>query len=221
MPTSPSSRPSGIFWIAALLCFGAVLAGGPAPATAQTQVEPGVRGGMTFMTYGGDPVVPVDGRRRGVTVGLFTTIDFAGPFALRPELNFTQKGTRFRTGADERPVRSVKTSYLELPVLAGFRPWRWGRVTPTLFAGPAFGVRVGPGDRAEKIDRRAEWSVVVGSGVDLRIDEGRIGALSLDARYQMGLRSVSYRRSAGPNLPAFDTGTFRNRGVVVTLGVSF
>lgn len=173
------------------------------------------------MTYGGDPVVPVEGPRRGVTVGLFTTIDVAGPFALRPELNFTQKGTRYRTASDELPVRSVETSFLEFPVLADFRLGRWGDVAPRLFAGPAVGVRVGPGERTQQIDRRTEWSVVVGTGVDLRIDEGRIGALSLDARYQTGVRSVSYRRSAGPNLPAFDTGTLRNQGIVVTLGVSF
>jgi hypothetical protein len=44
-------------------------------------------------------------------------------------------------------------------------------------------------------------SVVVGSGIDVRVGGERIRALSLDARYQMGVREVSYRRSAGPTDP--------------------
>ena len=219
-------RPRSIFpavrVLTPLVLVGVVFAAVPTPTTAQPQIEPGVRVGLTSMTHGGDPVSPVVGRRRGWTAGVFATVDVAGAFALRPELNVIQKGTRYRDGSHERaPVRTFELSYLELPVLASVQLARWGRVTPVVFGGPALGLRVGASERRHDLDRRTEMSVVVGSGVDVQVSEGRIGTLSLDARYQVGVRDVSYRRSAGPNLPAFDTGTFRSRGVIVTLGVSF
>ena len=218
----PRSLFSAVHVLAPLALFGVVFAAAPTATTAQPEIEPGVRVGVTSTTHGGNPASPIVGRRRGWTAGVFATVDFAGPFALRPELNFTQKGTRYRDGGDERaPVRTFDLSYVELPVLASVRLSRWGRVTPVVFGGPALGLRVGTGEHRHDLDRRTAVSVVVGSGVDVRVDGERIRALSLDARYQMGVREVSYRRSAGPNLPAFDTGTFRSRGVVATLGVSF
>lgn len=216
----PRSLPSVARVLSVLLLFGVVLGVAPTPTTAQPQIEPGVRVGLTSMTHGGNPVSPIVGRRRGLTAGIFATVDVAGPFALRPELNVTQKGTRYRDGGGERaPVRSFELSYVELPLLASVQFPRWGRATPIVFGGPALGLRVGTEGRRHDLERRTETSVVVGSGVDVRVGQGR--TLSLDARYQIGVRSVAYRRTAGPNLPAFDTGTFRSRGVIVTLGVSF
>jgi hypothetical protein len=216
------SVPSAVRVLTILVLFGAVFAAAPTATTAQPQIEPGVRIGVTSTTHGGDPVSPIVGRRQGWTAGVFATVDVAGPFALRPELNVTQKGTRYRAGGDERaPVRSLELSYVELPVLASVQLSRWGRVTPVLFGGPALGVRVGTEGRRHELDRRTEVSVVVGSGVDVRVGEGPLGTLSLDARYQVGVRRVPYRYTFGPDLPAFDTGAFRSRGIVVTLGVSF
>ncbi|MFB6249725.1 MAG: outer membrane beta-barrel protein [Salinibacter sp.] len=218
----PRSLSSAVHVLAALALSGVVFAATPTATTAQPEIEPGVQVGVTSTTHGGNPASPIVGRRRGLTAGVFATVDFAGPFALRPELNFTQKGTRYRDGGDQRaPVRTFDLSYVELPVLASVEFSRWGRVTPVLFGGPALGLRVGTGEHRHDLDRRTVVSVVVGSGVDVRVGEGPLEALSIDARYQMGVRRVPYRYTFGPNLPAFETGTFRNRGVVVTLGVSF
>lgn len=218
----PRSLFSAVHVLAALALFGVVFAAAPTATTAQPEIEPGVQVGVTSTTHGGNPASPIVGRRRGWTAGVFATVDFAGPFALRPELIFTQKGTRYRDGGDERaPVRTFDLSYVELPVLASVRLSRWGRVTPVVFGGPALGLRVGAGERRHDVDRRTEMSVVVGSGVDVQVGEGRLETLSLDVRYQASIRSVPYRYTFGPNLPAIDAGTFRNRGVVVSLGVTF
>ena len=218
----PRTVPSAVRVLTILLLSGAAFAVTATPTPAQPQIEPGVRVGVTSTTHGGDPVPSVVGRRRGWTAGVFATVDVAGPLALRPELNVTQKGTRYRAGGDERaPVRSLELSYVELPVLASVRLQRWGRATPIVFGGPALGVRVGAEGRRHELDRRSAVSVVVGTGVDVRVGEGALGPLSLDARYQVGVRRVPYRYTFGPDLPAFDTGAFRSRGVVVTLGVSF
>jgi hypothetical protein len=218
----PRSLPVVARVLTILVLFCAVFAAAPTPTTAQPQIEPGVQMGGTSTTHGGNPVPSVAGRRQGWTAGVFATVDFAGPFALRPELNVTQKGTRYRAGGEERaPVRSLELSYVELPVLASVQLSRWGRVAPVLFGGPALGVRVGTEGRRHELERRTALSVVVGSGVDVRVGEGPLGPLSLDARYQVGVRRVPYRYTFGPDLPAFEAGAFRSRGVAVTLGVSF
>jgi hypothetical protein len=218
----PRSLFSAVHVLTALALFGVVFAAAPTATTAQPQIEPGVRVGTTSMTHGGEPVSPVVGRHWGWAAGVFATVDVAGRFALRPELAVTQKGARYRVSGDERaPVRAFELTYVELPVLASVRLSRWGRVTPVVFGGPALGVQVGTDGRRRDLDRRTAVSAVVGGGVDIRVGEGRIEALSLDARYQVDVRRVSYRYTFGPDLPAFDTGTFRGRGVVLSVGVSF
>lgn len=201
------------------LLGGVVLAVGPTPSKAQFTVTPGIQGGLMSTTYAGDHGGTDVHWQRGAAVGFFATIDFDGAFAVRPELNFVQKGAEFRKtrGPDGQ---TATLSYLELPLLANVQLWRSNRVTPVLFAGPALGLRVQTHDRLSDV-RRAEAGVVVGSGFEIDIGERGLSALRLDARYQTDVFENEYRWDAGPNLPAFRTGTLRNRGVVFMLGLSF
>lgn len=205
--------------MSALLLFGGIFAFGPGASKAQITVTPGIQGGLTSTTYAGDHGVTDVHWQRGGTIGFFASIDFDGPFALRPELNFVQKGAQFRnTFGPDRQTATL--SYVELPILANVQLWRSNRVTPLLFAGPALGLRVDAHDRLSDV-RRAEVGVVVGSGFEIDIGQRGLSALRLDARYQTDVFANDYRWDAGPNLPAFHTGTLRNSGAVFTLGLSF
>ena len=198
-------RPRSVFpavhVLAALALFGVVVTAAPTATTAQPQIEPGVQVGVTSTTHGGNPASPIRGTATKADGRDFRDCGRCGSLRPPPRAEFHPeghalpgRGRRAGTGAGLR-------SYVELPVLASVRLSRWGRVTPVVFGGPALGLRVGTGEHRHDLDRRTAVSVVVGSGVDVRVGGERIGALSLDARYQMGVREVSYRRSAGPTDP--------------------
>ena len=88
-------------------------------------------------------------------------------------------------------------SYLEVPILARIPPFQWGRVAPMLFAGPSVGLRLAT-DNQIMDARRAELSSVLGSGLDVAVDAGRLSTITFDARYQIGVRAQEYKQSAGP-----------------------
>ena len=121
------------------------------PLTAQAQlgegidIKPGVRAGVDFMTFWGDDV---DGdetnRRTGILVGGFLLADFAGPFAVQPELMYIQKGAgQERTLPDGTTVtRTFKLDYIEVPILVKLQVPLEEGITPSVFAGPTLGLNV-------------------------------------------------------------------------------
>jgi hypothetical protein len=203
------------------------------PLTAQAQLgegidtKPGVRAGVDFMTFWGDDV---DGdetnRRTGILVGGFLLADFAGPFAVQPELMYIQKGaSQEGTLPDGTTVtETIKLDYIEVPVLVKLQVPLEEGINPSVFAGPTLGLNVtaereieAEGESArEDISSATEdisddvsgtdFGLALGGGVDVELNNV---TLMGDIRYGLGLTST-------------DDGdaSIQNRGFMITAGLA-
>jgi hypothetical protein len=188
------------------------------PLTSQAQmgvpgmdIKPGARAGLTFMTLGGDDAADNLDRRTGLIVGGFALVDFAGPFALQPELTYIQKGA-------ENPDldTTTKLDYIEIPVLAKFQVPLSGPVSPSLFAGPTLGFNVVSEDEDDEGNTQdldnisgTEFGLAFGGGVDVGLSAG---TLMVDVRYGLGLSNV---------LDSDADQSANNQGFMITAGFAF
>jgi hypothetical protein len=161
--------------------------------------------------------------RQGALSGVYLQLPIGGPVSFRPELLFALKGGRAQAAVVGGGVVDIDIglAYLELPALLRIeRPT--GRFRPVLFAGPSAALQIGcdlqvidPTNplRAEcdqqvnvPAFRQFDLGMVVGTGIEVRWPQS---ALSLEARYMLGFRSV---------LEEVD---IRNRAVGVLVAMTF
>jgi len=140
---------------------------------------------------------------QGALTGVYLQTPLGGAFSLRPELLFALKGGRAQAavvGGGTVDI-DIGLAYLEFPaLLRAERPT--GRFRPVVFAGPAAGLKIGcdlqviePSfplraecDQTDLPDfRDFDLSAVGGAGLEVRWPAS---ALSLEARYTVGFRSV-------------------------------
>lgn len=159
--------------------------------------------------------------RQGALTGVFVHVPLSRVVGIRPELTFALKGGRTET--EEGLVIDIELAYLEFPFLAKVTA-PTGRFRPVFFGGPAPALQIGCdfefalpaqpeqvlrvtcGQDEITVVRKLDFGVVAGAGI-----EGLwpAAALSLEARYTAGLRSV------------FDDVEIRNRALSVLLGLTF
>jgi hypothetical protein len=136
--------------------------------------------------------------KTGVAIGGFATFGFGEIFALQPELYYSMKGDKEDGFVGEIPAtRTIKLSYLEVPVLAKVNLPTQSKVKPALFAGPSLGIKLGSKVKIEAGGQSQEATLediksidlglVVGIGIDFKMTNGTI---CLDGRYTMGLSSI-------------------------------
>jgi len=209
------------FSLAILIVILLALGATPAMGQMGTKVHPGVRGGVDFMTLGGDDANDDLSRRTGFMVGGFVLMDFEGVFALQPELMYIQKGSQRENDVGGTTITTTtKLDYIEVPVLAKLAIPTDGLVSPTVFAGPTVGININAKRESEGGGQTStsdisdsvsgtDFGVALGAGVDYTLNAGTI---SFDVRYELGLTSVD------------DTdvdNSIRNQGFMVTAGFGF
>lgn len=100
-------------------------------ANAQTSTDPkfGIKAGVNFAKFAGDPD-PNSDFKVGFSAGLFVNIPISSGFSFEPSGEYSQKGSDFTTTSNT-DVKS-KISYIDLPLMARYD------VSPNfgLFAGP-------------------------------------------------------------------------------------
>jgi hypothetical protein len=160
--------------------------------------------------------------RQGALTGVYLTAPLGQILSLRPELLFALKGGRTEVSLDDGSTATldINLAYIEIPLLARVT-FPTGRVRPVLFAGPSAGFQIGCDlqviaanqtvrascDSARvTIFRTFDYGVVGGGGVEFGWAQS---ALSLEARYTAGIRSI------------FDGATVRNRAFDVMLALTF
>lgn len=219
-----------------ILFLGMGLVFTSSPAMGQVDIKPGVKAGLNFADLGGDDADAfaefissssgsVDiGRRTGFAVGGFALIDFAGPFALQPELVYVQKGQKSDLEAEffgETISGSVTTKldYIEVPLLAKFQIPVAGPLSPNLFAGPTVGftasseVEMEFSGESESDDigddiSGTDFGLAFGGGADFGLSAA---TLTVDLRYGLGLTDI----------PDEGEASVTNQGIMLTAGLAF
>ena len=116
----------GARWFALVLLFGVLAV--PPDATAQMV---GVTGGASVATLTGDGAADDLETRTSVRAGVFTRYPLNDRLWIGPAIHYAEKGAR--DGSDDL---ETALSYLEIPVLLGFRVFEGARYDANLFAGP-------------------------------------------------------------------------------------
>ena len=124
-------------------------------------------------------------------------------FAFQPELFFSSKGQKFEHNGS---TLIYKLNYLELPVLFKLLIPTGGIVTPTVYVGPSFALKLGkidgtmkndgdkedmPEDVRDEMDKsvnKFDFGLAMGGGLGINAGPGII---VLDVRYTLGLTKVN------------------------------
>gem|GEM_PF-281114 len=209
----PSRTTTNSTWLSTTLVLTVFLLAGTLPSTAQVaddgvELRPGLKGGLTSMTQGGDGSPSDLDRRTGFHVGAFALIDYPGMLSVRPEVSYIQKGASVSDtflpildpDVPEVEVTSDRRlDYIELPVLVRASLPFSAAVDGNVFAGPMVAVNVlaeadveVEGER-ETIDisdatETIEAGLVLGAGLDVNIGS-RLG--TVDVRYVFGLTDTA------------------------------
>lgn len=196
------------------LAFAASLALAGA-AHAQTPIRYGLVAGLNFASMDGDIGDELDESRMGFMAGGAVEFGVSPAFSIRPELVYTQKGAKVSEGGDEF---RIKSSYVEVPVLAKYAIPVQGTVRPHLILGPAVAfntgckveVEIGGSEGSTDCEdeglefKGVDFGLVFGAGVD-------ISAFSLGIRYDLGLTDA----------PDDDTISGKNKVLSIVAGYTF
>jgi hypothetical protein len=163
------------------------------------------------------------GTRTADAAGIVVAVDLGGPFSLRLEPSYVQKGSTIDVGADlfALPISvEHRLSYAELPVLLQAST-RKGRVRPYVALGASAGylmkarTRLGEGEGAIDVNfkdslKKADASALLGAGVQV---VGKRMRFFLEGRYALGLVNVDKDPSEGESL--------KNRGIQALAGLTW
>jgi len=157
----------------------------------------GVKGGLSMAGIRGDGTSDWS-NRNGFAGGGFFFLPFSDYFGLQAEVLYVTKGAVHEEDFNGQPLKTtLDLVYLEIPVLARLTIPTSVRVTPTIFAGPALGLKIKGQQEAEyqgqstseEIEglKSTDFGLVLGGGLD--VDTG-YGKILVDLRYEFGLTNI-------------------------------
>jgi hypothetical protein len=187
-----TARACALATIAALLAVAGIVA---APSLhAQQTARMGIIAGPNFATLEGLDDVDLD-KRTGSMGGLSFVLPFGSTFALQPEALLVTSGAEPRTGSDE----GLRLTYAQIPVLLRITPAASSPLSPHVYVGPYFGLRIsctidiggtdGDCDEFEDVNTETvDLGGIVGGGLDLNL-----GGLIITGglRYGFGVSKVA------------------------------
>lgn len=155
-------------------------------------VSGGLKGGLTMSNlYIDDDEIDDENARFGFHAGFFSQVMFLETFGLQPELLFTTKGTKATYDGIIDQTVDFNLNYLEIPVLAVFRPVEMIE----FHAGPYVGLLLssnieysGAIDGNDEIDRDNFNTLDYGLGFGFALNFGQVQA---GLRYNIGLQKLA------------------------------
>jgi hypothetical protein len=162
---------------------------------AQSPVSFGLKGGVNLANLNGDNFSDAD-VRSGLNIGVVLEFSLPlSPIGIESGLYYSQKGA---SNEDLGVTSTLKTDYLEVPVLAKLSFGPPGPIKPHLLAGPYLGFLLNSeaveesGGASSTIDFKDSTNDVdfgLTGGIGLDVNMG-LATLSLQARYSLGLTEV-------------------------------
>ncbi len=174
-----------IFFLAAILIFS------PGLVNSQT-ISGGIKGGLTMSNlYIDEDDIDDENARFGINVGFFSQIMYFDTFGIQPELLYTSKGTEGVYGGFIDQKVKFNLNYIDLPLLAIFRPVE----LIDFYVGPYLGFLLssnveftGTIEGESEIDRdnfnTFDYGITAGIGFNL-------GNLRAGLRYNIGLQKLA------------------------------
>lgn len=208
---------------AIVLCALLVLMAGISGLHAQ-DVKFGLKGGVTYYTgtFSAGEFEETTDPSIGFTGGLFAEFPVSDFLSIQPEVLYIQKNSEESDDFfGETETNKSKLSFVDVPVLLRFNVPLDGGFKPFILAGPYAGYLIeavnefdGESEDISEFFNDINYGVVFGAGA-------QIGALSLEARYDLGLANLYDAEALGDDF--FDPGDIdvTLSGFSVLLGISF
>ncbi len=158
-----------------------------------------------------------------IMLGGFVRFDLMPVLALQPEaLIVIGKGVKYEP--EQGDAMKSKINYLEIPVLLKYNIPS-AAVKPSIFLGPALGIKLGASNDPEVKDQNDEvvdpevkstdFSLVVGADVQLPM------GLLFDLRYTLGLTNVNDMEKPDPEPTGYEEPTAKNKNISIMIGYAF
>ncbi|MBE0567161.1 MAG: PorT family protein [Krumholzibacteria bacterium] len=211
-------RLTGLFIVMAI-----VVGAGSAAAQGTGLVGKGIKAGLAYYTFtGADKEIGgvAPDLEPGLAVGAFVTLALGPGLDLQPEILYVQKGAQYESNGY---TFTFDLDYLEIPILLKYRLGTGGGVRPSLFAGPAFAIKLkaegtesGPGgsETVDYGDQTNALDVGLAFGAGLGIPAGA-NLVTFDARYTLGLTDWPDPADVDEEL------SMKNSGWLVMAGITF
>jgi hypothetical protein len=169
-----------------------------AVSLASARITGGLKAGMNLANIHGDDIE--DSKFKvGFCGGGFVAFGLGKVVVIQPELLYSQKGAKWQEEyIGETGKVTFKFNYLEMPVFIKMIVPVQGKVKPSFFLGPYFGIMI-TGPRGElEVDgttieedlegvKDTDFGVVFGGGLDFVLGKGKI---VFDVRYGLGLTTL-------------------------------
>jgi hypothetical protein len=167
---------------------------------AQMKMEFGVKAGGNMANLTGD--VEGTSMKLGIGGGIFAKIMPSPQITIQPEVLYMMKGAKHddydEGGVSYTDGKSV-IDYVEVPILVKYMIPTEGKISPSIFVGPAVGFLMSAKDKytMDGTEMEDDWKdyfksidfgVAFGAGVDVAM--GEKGKLTFDARYTLGLTNL-------------------------------
>ena len=170
----------------------------------------GAKAGLNMANFTGDDVDDEAKVKLGATIGGFATIPLGDKFAVRPEILFTQKGTRYKKSEGEVDYTGKhKMNWLDIPILAVYQV----ADAISAFVGPYFDLYLGGefvlkaegGGESMEFDEKIEGEDVnsLGFGIIFGGAYGVTENIDVEARVALGLSSMD------------EDGSIKNMGIQI------
>ncbi len=173
---------------------------------AQLSIHKGIHAGLNLATLTGDDVDELfenKGSRSTTALGVFLGFQVGPIVTIQPEVLYMMKGAEFDSAAVNI---TRKLDYIEIPILLKVNiPVQGNIVKPSVFAGPALGIKVNAEDELEGegisgTDERediknTDFGAVFGGSIGFAV--GSIAQFDLGVRYNLGLTSVDDSAAEG------------------------
>jgi hypothetical protein len=197
-----------VLMIAAVMIFAA------SPLFAEGMMF-GIKGGLNIANLSGDDVEGTSAKT-AMAVGGFMCYNFTEIFAVQPEVLFSMKGAK---ETDDSEDINWKINYIEIPILLKVNLPTEGKIDPSLYAGPGFGLLLSSKmSNSGEVDMKDETAsmdigIIAGAAVAYQMEKG---ALSLEARYEVGMTTLAKNED--------DTGSkpdVKNSVISIMVGYAF
>lgn len=180
---------------------------------AQSNTSIGLRVGLNVASLMGENVDP-QGPRNGLLIGGFYTHSISNTFGISGELLYSQQGARFENSGQES---TTELNYLQIPIYGNYFLKVSDAVYLKLMLGPTVGILLDAeqdfenGNSIETTDNynSADYGILAGAGMHYSL--GNKMWLNLDARYNLGLATISKDSNIDVNNSVFS----------LVLGLSF
>ena len=181
---------------------------------AQSNTSLGLRVGLNVANLTGENV-NTEGPRNGLLIGGFYTHSISNDFGISGELLYSQQGARGKTATGQE--FTAELNYLQIPVYGNYFLKVSDAVYLKLMFGPTVGILLDAeqdfenGNSVETTDSYNSADYGLLGGVGMHYSLGNKMWLNLDARYNLGLATVSENADIDINNSVFS----------LVLGLSF